>query len=138
MNQSTQEPNPPAENAEENPRSFVQESLDRGDPTGWFDELYSRAEGNADDVPWAHLEPRPAFAQWLEETKVQGNGRTALVIACGLGDDAEALANRGFDVTAFDISPTAIEWGQAPLSQVRDRLSSRQHVRATSRMGRYL
>jgi ubiquinone/menaquinone biosynthesis C-methylase UbiE len=31
-------------------------------------------------------------------------------VGCGLGDDAEALAARGLDVTAFDISPTAIEW----------------------------
>ena len=36
--------------------------------------------------------------------------RTALVIGCGLGDDAEALAKLGFQVTAFDISTTAIAW----------------------------
>ncbi|MHC5748832.1 MAG: class I SAM-dependent methyltransferase, partial [Nostoc sp.] len=36
----------------------------------------------------------------------------ALVIGCGLGDDAEALVNLGFEVTAFDISPTAIAWCQ--------------------------
>nr|WP_308737866.1 MULTISPECIES: class I SAM-dependent methyltransferase [unclassified Nostoc] len=36
----------------------------------------------------------------------------ALVIGCGLGDDAEALANLGFEVTAFDISPTAVAWCQ--------------------------
>ncbi|WP_306299031.1 bifunctional 2-polyprenyl-6-hydroxyphenol methylase/3-demethylubiquinol 3-O-methyltransferase UbiG [Nostoc sp. T09] len=39
-------------------------------------------------------------------------GQKALVIGCGLGDDAEALAQRGFEVTAFDISPTAIAWSQ--------------------------
>jgi len=32
------------------------------------------------------------------------------VIGCGLGDDAELLAARGFDVTAFDISAKAIDW----------------------------
>ena len=88
----------------------VQEYLDNGDAFGWFDDLYARAEGNPDGVPWAHLKPRPAFAEWLVETDLQGNGRTALVVACGLGDDAEALAARGFAVTAFDISATAIEW----------------------------
>ena len=31
------------------------------------------------------------------------------MVACGLGDDAEELARRGYRVTAFDISPTAIE-----------------------------
>ena len=33
-----------------------------------------------------------------------------MVVACGVGDDAEYLGARGWDVTAFDISPTAIEW----------------------------
>jgi len=33
-----------------------------------------------------------------------------LVIACGLGDDAEELASRGWTVTAFDVSSTAIDW----------------------------
>ena len=32
----------------------------------------------------------------------------AITIGCGLGDDAEELATRGFAVTAFDVSPTAV------------------------------
>jgi SAM-dependent methyltransferase len=36
----------------------------------------------------------------------------ALVIGCGLGDDAEELARRNFAVTAFDISETAIAWAR--------------------------
>ncbi|MCC5670705.1 class I SAM-dependent methyltransferase [Nostoc sp. CHAB 5784] len=40
------------------------------------------------------------------------SGQKALVIGCGLGDDAEAIASLGFEVTAFDISPTAIAWCQ--------------------------
>ena len=35
-------------------------------------------------------------------------GTRALVVACGLGDDAEELACRGCVVDAFDVSPTAI------------------------------
>jgi SAM-dependent methyltransferase len=34
----------------------------------------------------------------------------ALKIGCGLGNDAEELARRGWQVTAFDISPSAIQW----------------------------
>jgi len=56
------------------------------------------------------MEPRPALVQWLTQNPQDGDGKRALVIACGLGDDAEALAALGFDVTAFDIAPTAIEW----------------------------
>ncbi len=41
---------------------------------------------------------------------VAGHGRRALVVGCGLGDDAEALAARGFQVTAFDVSAAAIDW----------------------------
>lgn len=33
-----------------------------------------------------------------------------MVVGCGLGDDAAELARRGFEVTAFDISPTAVRW----------------------------
>ena len=35
-------------------------------------------------------------------------GDPALIIGCGLGDDAEETAHRGYKVTAFDLSPTAI------------------------------
>ena len=36
-------------------------------------------------------------------------GKRALIVGCGLGDDAEWMAEQGFDVTAFDISRSAIE-----------------------------
>ena len=35
-------------------------------------------------------------------------GPRALIVGCGLGDDAEEAARRGYQVTAFDLSPTAI------------------------------
>ena len=45
----------------------------------------------------------------------------ALIVGCGLGDDAEELVARGFDTTAFDIAATAIEWcvSRFPRSKVR-------------------
>ena len=49
---------------------------------------------------------------WAENDNLQGDGRKALVVGCGLGDDAKFLDDLGFDVTAFDISPTAIEWAK--------------------------
>jgi SAM-dependent methyltransferase len=53
-------------------------------------------------VPWADLAPNPHLLP------LDGGGKRALKIGCGLGDDAEQLAAWGFDVVAFDISPTAI------------------------------
>ena len=40
------------------------------------------------------------------------NGK-ALIIGCGLGDDAIGLENIGFTVTAFDISQHCIDWCKA-------------------------
>lgn len=80
------------------------------DSTGWFEAVYANANHNPDAVPWANLSPYPEFIEWAQQNTIEGNGRQALVVGCGLGDDAEALANAGFDVTAFDISPTAIKW----------------------------
>jgi len=93
-------------------RNFIREHLQSGDVTGWFDELYKQADGDGTTIPWAQLKPRPAFAEWLEKVGIEGTGKRAAVIGCGLGDDAEALASYGFDVTAFDIAPTAIAWCQ--------------------------
>lgn len=48
------------------------------------------------------------LAAWLQD-EPRTPGR-AMVVACGVGDDAEQLATHGWEVTAFDISPTAIAW----------------------------
>ena len=83
-----------------------------GDVTGWFEALYREADGNNEVIPWADLEPNRYFKAWAESKELKGEGRKALVVGCGLGDDAKYLADLGFEVTAFDISPTAIEWAK--------------------------
>ncbi|NEO30018.1 MAG: class I SAM-dependent methyltransferase [Symploca sp. SIO3C6] len=93
-------------------KSLVEQSLRQSDPTGWFEVLYSEANGDYSQVPWARLKTNPYLLDWLNLRQPQGNGKRALVIGCGLGDDAEALAQQGFKVTAFDISTTAIAWCQ--------------------------
>jgi SAM-dependent methyltransferase len=82
------------------------ESIGRGKPLEWFDELYRRADGDA----WADLCANPNLVEWLDRTDFESAGKPALVIGCGLGDDAEALQSAGWRVTAFDISPTGIAW----------------------------
>ena len=37
-------------------------------------------------------------------------GKTACDVGCGLGDNARMLAEAGYQVTAFDISQTAVTW----------------------------
>lgn len=83
-----------------------------GDAVGWFEELYKEAAGDNEKIPWADLEPNRFFKAWAEKVDLRGNGRKALVVGCGLGDDAVYLDDLGFDVTAFDISPTAIGWAK--------------------------
>ncbi len=75
----------------------------------WFDNIYNKAQGDSNQVPWANMTANAYLKDWLNQHPLEKN-LTALVIGCGLGDDAEALAEKGFNVTAFDISPTAIAW----------------------------
>ena len=88
------------------------EFAERGDALGWFEALYRESGGDSEKIPWADLEPNKFLRLWAEKTNLQGNGRKALVVGCGLGDDARFLYDLGFDVTAFDISQTAIEWAR--------------------------
>ncbi len=102
-------------------RQLATESIENRDPTGWFEKLYRGAEGDTGAIPWAHLRPNPFLLEWVTSNQPSGEGKRALVVGCGLGDDAEAMARYGFDVTAFDISPEAIAWCRRrfPDSQVR-------------------
>ena len=89
---------------------LIRESWSNDDPAGWFEPLYAGAAQGQARVPWARRIPNPALVQWAERVRLDGSGQRAAVIGCGLGDDAEYLAGRGFAVTAFDIAPTAVEW----------------------------
>jgi SAM-dependent methyltransferase len=72
-----------------------------------FEEIYARAGEDFGAIPWAALAPHPALVAWLDR-QPPGDGRTALIVGCGLGDDAEEVSRRGYRVTGFDLSPTAI------------------------------
>jgi len=91
---------------------LARKALERGDATGWFELLYAGAGQDADAIPWADLRPHPGFDHWLTFADTSKLGRRAAVVGCGLGDDAEALATRGFEVTGFDVSPSAIDWAK--------------------------
>lgn len=80
------------------------EANEAGRPLDWFERLYSEA-ADPEDVPWAELAPN----RWLiRQPEAQSGPGRALVVGCGYGDDAAWLAARGWDVTAFDIAPSAV------------------------------
>jgi SAM-dependent methyltransferase len=100
-------------------RQLAAEAVAAGQPLRWFEQLYSAADRDGSPVPWADQEPNPNLLSWgrLEPAAM----RRALVVGCGYGDDAEWLAAQGCEVTAFDISPSAIDRCRArfPGSPVR-------------------
>ena len=93
-------------------RELAAEFNEKGDPLGWFDALYKESGGDIEKIPWADMAPNRFFKAWAESKGLKGEGRRALVVGCGLGDDAKYLHDLGFKVTGFDISPTAIEWAR--------------------------
>lgn len=93
-------------------RELARAALDRGEPLAWFEELYREADRGDAIVPWADRVPNPHMVEWLAARGIvpgsnERRGR-ALDVGTGLGDNAEHLAACGFDVSAFDVSATAI------------------------------
>jgi 2-polyprenyl-3-methyl-5-hydroxy-6-metoxy-1,4-benzoquinol methylase len=86
------------------------ESYSRGDYTGWFETLYLEAQGNIDAIPWADRGINICLVDWIKASNLNFQNLRVLVVGCGLGDDAEYLAQLGAKVTAFDLSKTAIDW----------------------------
>lgn len=102
-------------------RQAARERLDADDPavkaarddtgrSGFFANVYEKADGDAAAVPWADLEPKPQLLEWLAEHP--GQGRRAIDVACGLGDHAVALAAAGYETTAFDYAEKAVNWSR--------------------------
>ncbi len=73
----------------------------------FFESIYKDAQGNENNIPWAELKTNKFLEEYLQHHIGEGK---AIVIGCGLGDDAAALEEAGFEVTAIDISETAIAW----------------------------
>src|SRR5689334_18900588 len=85
-------------------RELAEQYTERGDTLGWFEAFYKEAGGDNEQIPWADLKPNAYFKPWADEVGLKGDGRKALVVGCGLGDDARFLNDLGFEVSAFDIS----------------------------------
>lgn len=93
---------------------------ERGEPLSWFEDIYAEAARDGLEVlPWAGLRPNLNLVEWLDREQVDGSGLRALVVGCGLGDDAEELSRRGFQTTAFDLSPTAVSLAKQRFPETR-------------------
>lgn len=81
---------------------------------GRFDAVYREAGGDRGKVPWSHRKPSPSMVNWMnaEAPGLLRPGARAAVVGCGLGEDAVFLASRGYEVSAFDVSSSAIEWAK--------------------------
>ena len=96
---------------DEHARRLAARSLAANNPTAWFERLYTEAENGTAVVPWDREAPQQLLVEWARE--LDGTGRRALVVGCGLGMDAEFVAGLGFDTVAFDISETAVRTARA-------------------------
>ncbi|MBB2940388.1 ubiquinone/menaquinone biosynthesis C-methylase UbiE [Actinoplanes lutulentus] len=72
-----------------------------------FEEIYQ----DSTPPPWEIGGAQPALAAAIDAGEPRGP--RALDLGCGTGDLAISLAQRGFEVTGIDISPTAIERARA-------------------------
>lgn len=86
----------------------VQTSVDH------FESIYADAQGDASRIPWADDRPQPALVNWLNAVapSLVRCGARVCAVGCGLGEDARELMRRGYEVTAFDCSPSAIAWAR--------------------------
>ena len=74
----------------------------------FFESMYENADhDDLSTIPWATLAPNVYLEKHLS-LQSPVSGKKALVIGCGLGDDALILERHGYEVEALDISPTAI------------------------------
>jgi SAM-dependent methyltransferase len=55
------------------------------------------------------MQGNPHLKHYMQHDVALGK---CLVVGCGLGDDAHMLSQAGYDVTAIDISNSAIKWCQ--------------------------
>lgn len=93
-----------------NKKNQDQYSIQEDRPSDWFEPLYASSNRSGDGVPWANMDTHPSFRSWLAQNPLEGTGKLALVVGCGMGDDAIELESHGFQVIAFDISETAINY----------------------------
>ena len=69
------------------------------------------------ELGWELGKPRPILREYVEKGLIK-KGK-ALDICCGAGTNTVYLAEKGFEVTGIDISPTAIEYAKKKAAQAK-------------------
>jgi hypothetical protein len=118
MNSPISDPDPERNALRQQIALLALESQQKGSNTAWFEEVYTRASGDTRQVPWAKLTVHPLLEDWLTRHEIDGTGKTALVIGCGLGDDAETLASQGRSLGVANASPTPLSPISSPISSI--------------------
>jgi SAM-dependent methyltransferase len=95
-----------------------------GEPNGPLDAEAWNARWMEGNTPWDRGEAAPPFRAALESGLVAPPGR-AVVPGCGAGHDARLLSGAGFDVTALDMSPRAVEHARSLATQSSLRIEFR-------------
>ncbi len=80
--------------------------------TGW-DVIYHRIR--PEHLPWELGEPRKGLME-LVESGLVASGK-ALDLCCGVGTNPVYLAQKGFDVTALDISDKAVDYAKEKMRE---------------------
>src|SRR5438105_15786679 len=81
------------------------EAVREGKPFAWHEQAYQTL---GEQVPWNDRDINRFLKEWIEKNEEDVKGKKILVTGSGFGDDANFLAQKGGNVTAFDIAPTAI------------------------------
>jgi SAM-dependent methyltransferase len=84
----------------------------------WFNAVYQTAGDDPAQIPWADLSVHPLLGEWLANAPSPAQGACALDVGCGLGDNANALAQKGWQATGFDLSPLAARWASSRFPNV--------------------
>jgi SAM-dependent methyltransferase len=83
-----------------------------GQSKGIFNRLYKSA-AQPEDLPWHEADPPVSLVKALDRRAVPGR---ALDVGCGAGTYSIYMAERGWQVTAIDFMPQAVEMLQQQLA----------------------
>ena len=84
-----------------------------------WDQIYRRYP--VESWGWELGKPRPILVEFVEKGLIK-KGK-ALDLCCGAGTNTVYLAEKGFEVTAIDISPKAIEYAKEKAGQANVKIN---------------